>query len=162
MTNVTERLNYMVNSPEMFDQMMAFSDMSRATDLDPKLRHLIDIRASQINGCAFCVDMHVKEGKIDGERELRLHHVAIWWESPLFNERERAALAWTEVVTRLPQDGIPDAAYERVRAHFSEREVSDLTFAILTINSWNRLSVAFKRVPGSADKFLGLDKAGLS
>ncbi|MDW3206451.1 MAG: carboxymuconolactone decarboxylase family protein [Alphaproteobacteria bacterium] len=159
---MTERLDYIQHSPDLFQKVMELSDTSRSTDLDPKLRHLVDIRASQLNGCAFCVDMHVKEAKIDGESELRLYHVAIWWESPLFSERERAALAWTEVVTRLPADGIPDAAYDRVRAHFSDKEVSDLTFAIMTINAWNRLSVAFRRVPGSADKFLGLDKAGLS
>lgn len=159
---MTERQDYIQHSPDLFQKVMEFSDTARGADLEAKLRHLVDIRASQINGCAFCVDMHVKEARIDGESELRLHHVAIWWESPLFSERERAALAWAEIVTRLPPAGIPDAAYDRVRSHFSEKEVADLTFAITVINVWNRLSVAFRRVPGSADKFLGLDKAGLS
>ena len=106
--------------------------------------------------------MHVKEAKIHGESELRLYHVAIWRESNLFVPRERAALAWTEAVTKLPEGGIPDELYERVRGQLSEKEISDLTFSIMTINAWNRVSVAFKTVPGSADKVYGLDKAGLN
>jgi AhpD family alkylhydroperoxidase len=123
---------------------------------------LMRLRASQINGCAFCVDMHVKEAKIHGESELRLYHVAIWRESNLFAPRERAALAWTEVLTKLPEGGVPDELYERVRGQLSEKEISDLTFSIMAINAWNRVSVAFKSVPGSADKLYGLDKAGLN
>ena len=106
--------------------------------------------------------MHVKEAKIHGESELRLYHVSIWRESNLFAPRERAALAWTEAVTELPEGGIPDQLYERVRGQLSEKEISDLTFSIMTINAWNRVSIAFKSVPGSADKLYGLDKAGLS
>ena len=93
---------------------------------------------------------------------MRLYHVAIWRESNLFIPRERAALAWTEAVTKLPEGGIPDELYERVRGQLSEKEISDLTFSIMAINAWNRVSVAFKAVPGSADKFYGLDKAGLN
>ncbi len=114
----------------------------------------MNIRASQINGCGFCLDMHVKEAKIHGESELRLYHVAIWRESNLFVPRERAALAWTEAVTNLPEGGIPDELYERVRGQLSEKEISDLTFSIMVINAWNRASIAFKAVPGSADKAL--------
>jgi alkylhydroperoxidase family enzyme len=106
--------------------------------------------------------MHVKQAKIHGERDLRLHHVATWRESPLFEARERAALAWAEVLTKLPEGGVPDDLYERVRAQFSEKELSDLTFAVMAINAWNRAGVAFRTVPGSADKVYGLDRAGLN
>jgi alkylhydroperoxidase family enzyme len=105
--------------------------------------------------------MHIKQAKIHGERELRLHHIAAWRESTLFIPRERAALAWTEVLTRIPDQGVPDDIYERVRTQLSEKEISDLTFLVMSINAWNRLNVAFKTVPGSSDIAFGLDKAGL-
>ena len=120
------------------------------------------MRVSQLNGCAFCLDMHVKEAKIHGERELRLHHLAIWRESPLFDARERAAFAWAEVLTRIPAEGVSDAAFGELRTHFSDKEIADLTFAIMTINAWNRAGVAFLPTPGSADKLYGLEKANLS
>ena len=106
--------------------------------------------------------MHVKEATIKGERALRLHHVAIWRESPLFSPRERAALEWTEALTTLPPHGVPDEIYDAVRAQFTESELSDLTFLVVGINGWNRLNVAFRTEPGSADKAYGLDKAGLN
>jgi alkylhydroperoxidase family enzyme len=106
--------------------------------------------------------MHVKQAKILGETELRLYHVAIWRESTLFIPRERAALAWTEALTKLPEGGIPDEIYERVRGQLSEKEISDLTFVVMAINAWNRVNVGFKTVPGAADKAYGLDKAGLN
>jgi alkylhydroperoxidase family enzyme len=105
--------------------------------------------------------MHSKEAKIHGERELRLYHIAAWRESTLFSPRERAALAWTEALTKLPETGVSDELYERVRGQLSEKEISDLTFQVMAINMWNRASVAAKAVPGSADKAFGLDKAGL-
>lgn len=159
---MSQRLNYAQQSPDLFKKLSELSLALKGSVIEEKLRDLVNIRASQLNGCAFCLDMHVKEAKIHGESELRLYHVAIWRESNLFVPRERAALAWTEVVTRLPEGGIPDELYERVRGQLSEKEVSDLTFAIAIINSWNRASIAFKSVPGSADKLYGLDKAGLS
>jgi alkylhydroperoxidase family enzyme len=106
--------------------------------------------------------MHVKQAKIHGETELRLYHVAIWRESNLFIPRERAALAWTEALTKLPEGGVPDEIYERVRGQLSEKEISDLTFVVMAINAWNRVNVGFKTVPGAADKAYGLDKAGLN
>ena len=130
--------------------------------LDHQLLELVKLRASQINGCAFCLDMHVKEAKIHGENELRLYHVPIWRESTLFSERERAALEWTEAVTRLSDDGISDDVYERVSSQFSEAEISELTFAVGVINMWNRLNISFRAVPGSFDEMLGLTKSGLS
>lgn len=141
---------------------MDFSGAVGKSSLPCPIRHLVDLRASQLNGCAFCVDMHTKEAIIDGERPLRLHHVAVWRESPRFSERERAALEWTEAVTRLSEHGVSDEIYETVRGQFSEKELADLTFAVMNINAWNRMSVAFRSVPGSADKAFGLDRAGLS
>ncbi|WP_460450281.1 carboxymuconolactone decarboxylase family protein [Alsobacter sp. SYSU BS001988] len=158
---MTLRLNYAKLSPDLFKALADLS-ASAKTALDPTLVSLVEIRASQLNGCAFCVDMHVKQAKIHGERELRLHHLAVWRESPLFSARERAALAWTEAVTQLPPHGVPDEVYGMARDEFAEKELVDLTFVVMTINSWNRASVAFRAEPGAADKLFGLDRAGLS
>ncbi|TXI10832.1 MAG: carboxymuconolactone decarboxylase family protein [Rhizobium sp.] len=159
---MTQRLNYAQQSPELFKKLSELSMALKDSAIEQTIHDLVQIRASQINGCAFCLDMHVKEAKIHGESELRLYHIAIWRESNLFVPRERAALAWTEAVTKLHEGGIPDELYERVRGQLSEKEISDLTFAIMVINAWNRASVAFKAVPGSADKIYGLDRAGLN
>ncbi len=159
---MTQRINYFQRSAELAKKFVEFSNLTKDTGLDETLRHLVDIRASQMNGCGFCLDMHVKEAKIHGERELRLHHVAIWRESPLFSPKERAALAWTEALTHLPPHGVPDEVFDSVRAHFSEKELSDLSFVVMAINAWNRVNVAFRTVPGSADRAFGLDKAQLS
>ncbi|HYZ61138.1 MAG TPA: carboxymuconolactone decarboxylase family protein [Acetobacteraceae bacterium] len=159
---MTQRLNYAHHSPELLKKLSDLSVALKDSAVEQTTRDLVNIRASQINGCAFCLDMHVKEAKIHGESELRLYHVAIWRESDQFVPRERAAFAWTEAVTKLPDGGIPDDLYARVRGQFSEKEVSDLTFSIMVINAWNRASIAFETVPGSADKLYGLDKAGLA
>lgn len=159
---MSQRINAPAQSPELFKKYVELGLLVKAGSLDATLLHLVDIRASQLNGCAFCLDMHVKEAKIHGERELRLHHIAIWRESTLFSERERAAFAWTEALTHLPAHGVPDGIYEEVRAHFSEKELTELSFGIMVINGWNRLNVGFRTVPGTADKFYGLDKANLS
>ncbi|MGO6707269.1 carboxymuconolactone decarboxylase family protein [Rhizobium leguminosarum] len=159
---MTQRLNYAQQSPELFKKFMEFSMALKSSVIDEKLQALVEVRASQINGCGFCLDMHVKQAKIHGETELRLYHVAIWRESNLFIPRERAALAWTEALTKLPEGGIPDEIYERVRGQLSEKEISDLTFVVMAINAWNRVNVGFKTVPGTADKAYGLDKAGLN
>lgn len=159
---MSRRLDYYAHSKPLADKLLALSLATKKESSLPRgLLHLVDIRASQLNGCAFCVDMHCKEAKIDGERELRLYHLAVWRESPLFEPRERAALEWTEAVTKLSEHGVPDEIYARVREHLSEQEISDLTFAIGTINVWNRLAVSFRAVPGSADSLYGLTKAGL-
>lgn len=160
---MSPRINYMQQSPALFKKFLDFS-MAIAKDgvIEEGLSYLVDIRASQLNGCAFCLDMHIKQAKIHGERELRLHHVAIWRESALFSPRERAALAWTEALTQLAPEGVSDAVYTEVREVFSEKELSDLTFRVMAINGWNRVNVAFRNVPGSQDKAFGLDKAGLA
>jgi AhpD family alkylhydroperoxidase len=156
------RLNYGEHSPQAVKKLTELVLLAHSSSIEEPIRDLVALRASQINGCAFCIDMHVKEAKLHGERELRLYHVPAWRESPLFAPRERAALAWTEVMTRLPEGGVPDELYEKVRTQLSEKEISDLTFFIAAINSWNRLSVGFKTVPGSLDAMYGLTKAGLN
>jgi AhpD family alkylhydroperoxidase len=159
---MTQRVNYMQQSPQLFKKFIEFSNALKDCAIEEPIRNLVVTRASQINGCGFCLDMHVKQAKIQGERELRLHHLAIWRESTLFVPRERAALAWTEVLTKLPEHGVPDDIYERVRTQLSEKELSDLSFLVMSINAWNRVNVAFKTVPGAHDAAFGLDKANLS
>lgn len=160
--NPQARLDYAHQTPALFKKLAELSKtIADSEHLDAGLAHLVDIRASQINGCAFCLDMHAKEARLHGERELRLHHVAAWHDSPLFTPRERVALEWTEAVTRMAPGGVPDALYDEARRHFSEPELSALTFRVASINAWNRLCVTFRTVPGSRDKALGLDKAGL-
>jgi len=159
---MTQRINYMEQSPEPFKKLMELSNAERNSSIERSILDLVHIRASQINGCGFCLDMHAKEAKIHGERELRLYHLPIWRESALFSPRERAALEWTEILTKLPEHGVPDEVYHRVREQLSEKEISDLTFSIMTINAWNRVNIAFRTVPGSADAAFGLTKAGLS
>lgn len=159
---MTQRLNYFRVSEEQSRKYLEFSMSLKKTPIVREVGELVDIRASQINGCGFCLDMHIKQARIAGERELRLHHVAIWRESTLFSPRERAALAWTEAVTTLSAQGVSDAVYEEARAQLSEQEISDLTLLVVGINGWNRLNVAFRTVPGSADAAYGLDKAGLN
>ncbi|MBO9661667.1 carboxymuconolactone decarboxylase family protein [Dokdonella sp.] len=159
---MSQRLDYQQQSPDLFKKFVEFSLQVKKSSIEPSILDLVNIRASQLNGCAFCVDMHVKEATIRGERPLRLHHVAIWRESTLFAPRERAALAWTEALTQLPPQGVPDDVYERVRTQWSEKELSDLSYAVMAINAWNRANVAFRSVPGSLDKPFGLDKANLA
>lgn len=159
---MSERLDYAKISPELTRAYTAFSMANKAGGLGQTLIDLINLRASQINGCAFCVDMHSKEAKIHGERELRLYHVAVWRESPLFDARERAALEWTEALTQLAPHGVPDAVYDAVRAQFDEKDIVALSFAVMAINGWNRLSIGFRAEPGSRDAMYGLSKAGLS
>lgn len=156
---MSQRINYIQQSPELFKKFVEFNNALDKSAIEESVHDLVVIRASQINGCGFCLDMHVKQAKIHGERELRIHHVAIWRESTLFIPRERAALAWTEVLTKLPDQGVPDEIYERVRTQFSEKELSDLTFLVMAINAWNRVNIGFKTVPGAHDKAFGLEKA---
>ncbi|KQY22513.1 carboxymuconolactone decarboxylase family protein [Rhizobium sp. Root482] len=158
---MTQRLNYAQLSPDLFKSLMTLSGEAKKGTVEQSILDLVDIRASQINGCTFCLDMHTKEATIHGERPLRLYHIASWRDSPLFSPRERAALAWTEALTKLPEGGVSDELYERVRGQLSEKEISDLTFQVMVINAWNRVSIAVKAVPGSADKAYGLDKAQL-
>jgi AhpD family alkylhydroperoxidase len=156
------RINWAEQSPDLVKKFTEVVLALRASSIEASIVDLVNIRASQLNGCSFCLDMHVKQAKMHGERELRLYHLAAWRDSTLFTPRERAALAWTEVLTKLPEQGVPDEIYDRVRTQLSEKEISDLSFAVMVINSWNRLNIGFKTVPGSADAMYGLDKAGLN
>lgn len=156
------RFDYSQSSQPLFLKFMEFSSaLENESSIERSLRDLVNIRVSQLNSCAFCIDMHVKEAKLHGERELRLYHLPIWRDSNLFSDRERAALEWAEVITDLGSGGASDAEYEAVRERLSEREVSDLTFAVMCINGWNRLNAAAQGVPGSMDEVLGLTGAGL-
>jgi AhpD family alkylhydroperoxidase len=159
---MTQRLDYSTQSPELFKEFVRFNLKIKDAAIEPAILDLVFLRASQLNGCAFCIDMHAKQATIRGERPLRLHHLAAWRESTLYSPRERAALAWTEALTQIPPLGVPDELYERVRGELSEKEISDLTFAIMAINAWNRVNIAFRVVPGSLDKPYGLDKANLA
>jgi AhpD family alkylhydroperoxidase len=155
------RINYMEHSPSLLKKLAGLGMATKEGSLSAAILDLVNIRASQLNGCAFCLDMHSKEAKIHGERELRLYHVPVWRESPLFSAKEKACLEWTETVTQLNGRGIPDEIFQRVREHLSEQEMSDLTFAIGVINVFNRLNVSSPAQPGSLDEQFGLTKAGL-
>jgi AhpD family alkylhydroperoxidase len=136
-------------SPESYQAMLALEMFVRkSSKLAPSLIELVKMRASQINGCAYCIDMHSKDARAAGESEQRLYALNAWRETPFFTAREQAALAWTEAVTLVSDGHVPDAVYEQVREQFSEQELVNLTMAIVTINGWNRLSIAFRTVPG--------------
>ncbi len=159
---MTQRINYLQQSPELFKKLIEFSNATKDSAIEASIGDLVAIRTAQLNGCGFCLDMHVKQAKMHGERELRIYHLAVWRESTLFSPRERAALAWTDALTRLPEHGVPDDIYERVRTQLNEKELSDLSFVVMANNAWNRINVGFKTVPGSSDKAFGLDKAQLA
>lgn len=146
------RLNYWGLSPAVPGKLIEASVLVDQSSLEQRLLHLVYTRASQLNGCAFCLEMHTREAREAGESEERLYAVSVWEESPLFSERERAALAWTEAVTLVSAERVPDAVWERVRPHFADEELAMLTYAVALINAWNRLAIAFKPVPGSWSK----------
>ena len=142
-------MDYVKAAPDGYKAMSALESYVRQSGLEHSLLELVKTRASQINGCAFCLDMHTKDARAAGETEQRLHTLSAWEETPFFTDRERAALAWTEAVTRVADSRVSDDVFELARKHFSEKELADLTLAIVAINGWNRLSVAFRKVPGS-------------
>jgi len=143
------RLNYAKVAAGIYQAMDALDQYLSQSELGESLLHLVRLRASQINGCAYCLDMHWKDLRVMGEREQRLYSLDAWRESPYYNDRERAALAWTEAVTLISNGHVPDTLYEEVRPHFGEKELSDLTLAVAAINAWNRLSIAARIVPGA-------------
>lgn len=142
------RMDYVKAAPDGYKAMSGLESYVRQCGLEHSLLELVKTRASQINGCAFCLDMHTKDARAAGETEQRLYALSAWEETPFFTDRERAALAWTEAVTRVADTHVPDDVFELVSKHFSEKELADLTLAIVTINGWNRLAVAFRKVPG--------------
>lgn len=159
---MTARLNHFETVPALTKALMDASMAAYKTSIDPLIKSLIDIRASQLNNCAFCLDMHIKQAKIKGERELRIYHVAIWRESPLFNAKEKAALALTEALTKLPDTGVSNELYQASKEHFTDVEISELTYSIGLINFWNRMQILAQVEPGSQDTAFGLTKAGLN
>lgn len=143
------RIQYAKIAPGAMTAMLALETYVLRCGLERSLIELVKLRASQINGCAYCVDMHTKDARAEGETEQRLYAVMVWEETPFFTERERAALAWTEAVTLVGQGHVPDDVYQRARASFGETELVNLTLAIIAINGWNRLAISFRTVPGT-------------
>lgn len=142
------RLDYRKFSPEPIKALYALETYLDQSSIEPKLLHLLKMRASQINGCAYCIDMHSKDARALGETEQRLYELNAWQETPFYTDRERAALEWTEALTLISQTHAPDESYERLKAHFSEKEIVDLTYAVAAINTWNRIAIGLRAVPG--------------
>lgn len=136
-------------APEAYRAMLALSAFGKHSGLEPSLIELVKVRASQINGCAYCIDMHTKDARAQGETEQRLYGLSAWRETPFYTERERAALAWTEALTLISESHAPDDVYEEARRYFSETELVNLSVSIVTINGWNRLAIGFRSVPGT-------------
>jgi AhpD family alkylhydroperoxidase len=141
------RINLMV-APDAYKAMSGLEGYLKKSGIDHKLLHMVKLRASQMNGCAYCLDMHWKDARALGETEQRLYGLDAWQESPYYTDRERAALAWTEAVTNLHDGHVSDAVYDQVRSHFSEKELADLTWLIAAINAWNRVAIATRAEPG--------------
>lgn len=143
------RIDYAKVAPGAYHALLGLEKYLRECGIEESLLHLIKLRTSQINGCAYCLDMHWKDLRAIGESEQRLYSLDAWRECPYYSERERAALAWTEAVTLVTQGHVSDEVFAQVRPHFSDKELADLTLAVATINSWNRLSIAARTVPGT-------------
>lgn len=135
--------------PEGYREMINLDHYVKASGLEQKLLELVKIRASQINHCAFCIDMHTIDARAEGESEQRIYALDAWRETPFFTDRERAALAWTEALTLISENDVPEDLYQYVRKQFTDKELVDLTLAVIVINGWNRLSISFRTVPGS-------------
>jgi AhpD family alkylhydroperoxidase len=145
----TTRINYAKAAPGVYEAMDALDSYLQTTAIERRLLFLVQLRASQINGCAYCLDMHWKDLRAAGENEQRLYSLDAWRECPYYSERERAALAWAEAVTLVAAGHVPDAVHDEARAHFNEKDLADLTLAVATINAWNRLSIAARLRPGT-------------
>jgi AhpD family alkylhydroperoxidase len=146
---MSERIDYSKVTPEGYRAMSGLERYVRGSGLEPSLLELVKLRASQINGCAYCIDMHWKDARARGESEQRLYGLMAWRESPYYTERERAALAWTEAVTLIADSHVPGELYEEVRQSFNETELANLTFALVAINGWNRLAISLRTEPGT-------------
>ncbi len=151
MTNLTsERISISkALSSDAYKALYTLENYVQKSSVEHSLLHLVKTRASILNGCAYCIDMHTKDARADGESEQRLYGLVAWKETPYYSERERAALLWTDAVTLVAETHVPDEIYEQVRKHFSEQELIDLTLAVIAINSWNRLAISTRALPGS-------------
>jgi len=143
------RMEYLKVAPGVSQAMSQLERQVRESGLEAPLLELVKTRASQINGCAFCLDMHTKDARARGESEQRLYALSAWRETPFYTDRERAALAWTEAVTLVSETHVPDDVYEQAREQFSEEELANLTLAIVAINGWNRFAISFRTAPGT-------------
>ncbi|HEU5350855.1 MAG TPA: carboxymuconolactone decarboxylase family protein [Terracidiphilus sp.] len=143
------RIQYAKAAPEGIKAVRGLEDYVRQCGLEESLLELVRLRASQINGCAYCIDMHTKDARAEGETEQRLYALVAWEETPFFTERERAALAWTEAVTKVGEGHVADSVFEHAGRYFGEKELVDLTLAVVAINGWNRLAISFRTVPGT-------------
>jgi AhpD family alkylhydroperoxidase len=143
------RIDYYKVAPGAVKPLYALEQYLRASELEPSLIELVKLRASLMNGCAYCVDVHTKDARAKGETEQRLFAVPVWRETPFFSPRERAALAWTEAVTEIGRSGVSDALYDEARAEFTDKELVDLTIAVIAINAWTRLGVTFRPAVGN-------------
>jgi AhpD family alkylhydroperoxidase len=143
------RLELQKVAPEAFRAMLGFQSQVNNFGLEPALVELVKIRASQVNGCAYCIDMHTKDARAHGESEQRIYALPAWRETPFFTDRERAALEWTEALTLVAENHAPDEIYEDVRQRFTDKELVALTMAIVAINGWNRILIGFRAVPGT-------------
>jgi len=143
------RVDYWRIAPGAFKAMSSLETYLMESGLDSLLLHIVKLRASQINGCAYCIDMHWKDARAGGESEQRLYGLDAWREAPHYTDRERAALEWTEALTKITEGHVPDAVYEAVRGHFSEKELVDLSWAVSAINAWNRIAIAFRSEAGT-------------
>jgi AhpD family alkylhydroperoxidase len=141
------RLDYYKANPHAVKAMLALEEQIGKSSLEKSLTELVRLRASQINGCAYCVDLHTADARKGGETDRRLATVVVWRETPFFTDRERAALEWTEALTLVSIEHVPDSVWEVVRPHFSDAEIVDLTLLVATINSWNRFAIAFRKTP---------------
>ena len=142
-----QRLDFIKANPNAIKALLALENQIGRSSLEKPLAELVRLRASQINGCAFCVDMHTTDARKCGQTDRRLAAVVVWRETPFFTNRERAALEWTEAVTLVSQDHVPDVVWEAVKPHFSDEELVDLTLLVSAINSWNRFAIAFRKMP---------------
>ena len=143
------RIDYLKSARGAYHALLGIEHYLQQCGLEESLQNLIKLRVSQINGCAYCIDMHWKDLRASGEGEQRLYGLDAWEESPYYTERERAALAWAESVTNIQEGHVPDGVFERVKEFFNDKELADLTLAVTAINSWNRLSIAARTVPGT-------------
>lgn len=149
--NTEKRLDYHRLGAEPLKHLYALSARFQESSIEPRLRYLIELRVSQINGCVYCVDMHSRQARSVGEGQQRLDCLPVWREAPFFSARERAALEWAETLTLISRSDVSDSLYEQIREYFSEQELTDLTLIVVTMNVWNRLAISFRQLPQPAD-----------